>query len=227
MTQASNVARIPGDGAAQEAPFTGFGAPELAYILSRYSGPAIERSIEYLGVNLQAASPEFIAGGASCLAGRGLLEVRGEELDLIGAAAVLAYALAGAEHWTEIGLMAQRDTAADGALLLQARDVTILMRPRTLGTWFVLVKDPEQSATDAVLDLAAAFTSTHPQGAAFLSAHTLTWDATLFLRRSANGAWDLARGDSPLWPESRTDGVDDQAARHALDTLLAPMAVGG
>lgn len=67
----------------------------------------------------------------------------------------------------------------------------------------------------------------HLQGAAFISAHTLTWDATLFIRRSASGVWDLARGDSPLWPESRMDGVDDQAARHALDTLFAPMAVGG
>jgi len=209
VSEQVNERRAPGDWSVEGEPFVGFGAAELAYLLSRYEGPAVDRTAELLRVDRNAASEEFVAAGASSLLARGLLKLRGDQLDLVGPAAATAYALAGAEHWTELAFMIDRETAADGALVLRAGSVVTLLQPRALGTWFVLAKEPGVETAEAVVALADGFLAGHEGGAVFLAAHSAAGDATAFLRRSAESQWELARGEAVFWePGIEVSGRD-------------------
>lgn len=226
MSQTTSTQRAPGDWSVPGGDFVGFGAAEMAYLLSRFEGPTVARTIGLLGLDPKP-TPEFTAAGASSLLARGLVTVEGDQLNLVGPAAVAAYALAATQHWTEVGFMAGRERAADGALVLQAGDVVGLLRPRALGTWFFMVKRPEVTTSQSVLALGEAFFATHPDGALFLAAQTSEWAATLFLRKLDGGVWELARGEAPFWTADGVETADVSVAMTALDTLLTPPTNAG
>lgn len=199
----------------------GFGAAEMAYLLSRYEPGAMARVAGLLRVDLAAATPAVLAAGASSLVAHGFAELQGEDVVLRGEAAVLAYALVKGEHWTELGFLAARDQFADGALMIQAPEAVVLLQPRSLGTWYLVMKDPEVTPRDAVRILAEAYLDSHPGSAVFLGAHTSTWTATMFLRRGDTSAWELVRGAAPFWVEATAGPAGDGEVNAALDALLA------
>jgi hypothetical protein len=198
----------------------GFGSAEIAYLLSRYEPAAVARAAALLQIDLTRAGQPVFASGASSLLARGFAHVEGDEVVLDGAAAVLAYAFVAGTHWTEIGLMASREETADGAVMIQAPQAVAMLQPRALGTWFLLLKDPQVSSVQAVRILAEAFLATHAGGAVFLGARTPSWDATLFLRRGETTAWELARGASPFWGEATKLAADDAGLDASLEALL-------
>lgn len=210
-TQSAGVA--PGDA------YVGFGSAEVAYLLSRYEGSQVERTTKVMSLN-ENPPDQFVAAGASALLARGMLEVVGDRMDLIGPAQVAAYTMAATEHWTEVGFMADSDNAVDGAVILQAGDATALMYPRALGTWYMMLKSPELTTSESVLKLAEAFLAEHGEGAVFLSAQTQAWAATLFLRRRTDGQWELAKGDAPFWEAAGVESATLDQVRQALALIL-------
>lgn len=206
-----------------EEQYTGFGAAEVAYLLSRYEPVgAAAKSAELLRIDLEKAGSSVLASGASALLARGLARLDGDEVVLEAEAAVLAYALVAGTHWTEIGFMASRDQTTDAAVMIQAPQAVVLLQPRALGTWYLLVKDPKVSAGDAVRKLAEAFLAEHPGAAVFLGAHTAQWDATLFLRRDDLFGWELAKGAAPFWDEAAPAPATDAELDQALAAVLQP-----
>ena len=198
----------------------GFGAAEIAYLLSRYEPAAVARAAALLQLDLTQAGQPILAAGASSLLARGFAHLDGDEVVLDGAAAVLAYTFVAGTHWTEIGLMASRQETTDGAVMIQAPEAVVMLQPRALGTWFVLVKDPRVSSGRAVRRLAEAFLASRTGGAVFLGARTAAWEATLFLRRGETSAWELARGAAPFWGEATRLPADDAELDAALEALL-------
>lgn len=200
--------------------YVGFGAAEIAYLLSRFDEAQVATTLEVMGLNPQPGE-EFLAAGASSLLARGMLTTVGDQLELAGFAAALAYALGDARHWTELGFMLDQDNAVDAALVVQAPELVMLLSPRALGTWFAMIKRPELSTAESVLLLADGFFGQQPGGAVFLSARTAASTATLFLRRQDADSWEIAKGAAPFWEESILAAADEGAVKVALTTLFS------
>lgn len=212
MSTTEQTVRILPEGA----DYIGFGAAEVAYLLSRQTGPAIDKAWELLSLQPELTGQEVRAAGASSLLARGLLAVVGDRLELDGAATALLYGFAAAERWTQIGFLS--DETADGAILVQAPELSLLLQPRQLGTWYVLFQNPEVAAAEALRVIVDAHLDRAADAAVFLGSETLEASSTLYLRR-ALGAYRVAQG---------ADITDEQipvrpATRDEVDALLAEL----
>lgn len=175
---------------ATEPSVLGLGVAEIAYLLSLGAGPAAEKSRSVLTVGTEMTTPVMLAAGASSLLARGLVRVEGDDVIPNGGAEYVAFALAAAYRWTEIGL--QNERKPEFALYFQAPEVSVLLQPAALGSWFAVIKD--SSATDAEMLRQVIDQGTTGLGlaAVFFGSSTLSRETNYFVRRGDDGDWDVA-----------------------------------
>lgn len=194
---------------------TGFGAAEIAYLLTNSAGAVKAKNIEVMQIRPEVLTEQISALGASSLLARGELTADGDRVELAGAARLLNHTLARAERWTEIALV--NDTGVEAALYIQSRELSIFLQPAALSTWFMVVKVPEASDASMLKQIIDTYVSAHPEAAVYFGSQTLGTDkAHFFVRASDGGTWDVAHVESP-GEQDRVDGL-------GTDDLLAQLA---
>lgn len=181
----------------------GFGVGELAYLLNVFEGPARDRSVSVFRAEELVEDSTLNTAGASSLLARDLALVSDDdELGVKGVAAAVATALGQATRWTEISLLTE--DSMDNVVLLEAPDVSLMLQPRALGTWFAFAQDPTISSAEASLRVLRQHIDEHPGGTAYLVFKTLQDEKHLLIRRD---------GDS--WATGVPDFATDEVAESA------------
>lgn len=195
----------------------GFGFGEIGYLLIQDDVPVVAKAREMFDLIDQAYAEDVAIAAVSSLVAHQLLEIGEDGLPRpLGAAAVLAYAIAEATRWTRIGFFSEGDEAIDGAVLLHAPEVTAILQPRQGGAWLMVVKAPEVSDAEAIWALISGFRDAHEKASVFVEVSDLAAGATLFADHRGDDSWNIALGECALWPEQRRDDVDGPV----LETLL-------
>jgi hypothetical protein len=127
---------------------------------------------------------------------------------LEGPAAPTAYALSKADRWTEISLVDDRKT--DTVVHVESDKVSLLMQPRTLGTWFIFAQDPDINGADAQLSLIEEHIRNHPEGTAFIRVKSISGEDHLLIRPDGSG-WAVAKVVDPTADVEETTGLDTAA----------------
>lgn len=204
----------------QEQNFVGFGAAEVAYVLSRLETPAGRRSAEELKIDLSSLSDEVLGLGASSLFARGLLVTRdGQTVAPDGLGALLAAGLDYAERWIEVGLINNDGEPVEACIFASGPDRTLVLQPRLFGSWVVLLRDPSLTDDQAIKQVFDGFLAQFDQGSAVITASTLTKRAGFGVSKRG-GELQLARKQSPLWEASEPHATDDAEINETLRTLL-------
>lgn len=181
----------------------GFGVGELAYLLNVFEGPARDRSVGVFRAEELVEDSTLNTAGASSLLARDLAVVSDDdEVGVKGVAAAVATALGQATRWTEISLLTE--DSMDNVVLLEAPDVSLMLQPRALGTWFAFAQDPTISSAEASLRVLRQHVDEHPGGTAYLVFKTLQDEKHLLIRRD---------GDS--WATGVPDFATDEVAESA------------
>ena len=181
----------------------GFGVGELAYLLNVFEGPARDRSVSVFRAEELVEDSTLNTAGASSLLARDLAVVGDDdELGVKGVAAAVATALGQATRWTEMSLLTE--DSMDNVVLLEAPEVSLMLQPRALGTWFAFAQDPTISSAEATLRVLRQHVEEHPGGTAYLVFKTLHDEKHLLIRRD---------GDS--WATGVPDFATDEVAESA------------
>ena len=181
----------------------GFGVGELAYLLNVFEGPARDRSVSVFRAEELVEDSTLNTAGASSLLARDLAVVGDDdELGVKGVAAAVATALGQATRWTEMSLLTE--DSMDNVVLLEAPEVSLMLQPRALGTWFAFAQDPTISSAEATLRVLRQHVDEHPGGTAYLVFKTLQEEKHLLIRRD---------GDS--WATGVPDFATDEVAESA------------
>jgi len=181
----------------------GFGVGELAYLLNVFEGPARDRSVSVFRAEELVEDSTLNTAGASSLLARDLAVVGDDdELGVKGVAAAVATALGQATRWTEMSLLTE--DSMDNVVLLEAPEVSLMLQPRALGTWFAFAQDPSISSAEATLRVLRQHVDEHPGGTAYLVFKTLQDEKHLLIRRD---------GDS--WATGVPDFATDEVAESA------------
>lgn len=182
----------------------GFGFAEIAYLIRRFDTDAARKSAQVLRLEEEVQSdPICVAGGSSLLA-RGFASVD-DDLELEGPAVPTAYALSRAGRWTEISLVDGEKT--DTVVHVESDKVSVLMQPRTLGTWFVFAQDPSIDGADAQLSLIKEHRRTHPEGTAFVRVKSISGEDHLLIRPEGLG-WAVGKVIDPTRDVEEITGLD-------------------
>ena len=184
----------------------GFGFAEIAYMLRMFGTAAAKKSAEVLRLEAEVDTERLCVAGCSSLLARGFASI-GEDLELEGPAVPVAYALAKADRWTEISLNTADYT--DTVLHVEADNVSLLLQPRTLETWFVFAQDPEVPGAQAELSIIEEHVRNHPEGTAFIRVRTIDGEAHLLIRPDAGG-WAVGKVPDPNQDVVETPGLDTQ-----------------
>lgn len=191
----------------------GFGFAEIAYLLKAV-GDDGAKSAEVLRLQNEVNDDRLCVAGASSLLARELLTVQGEDLNFAGPVAAIAYALAKADRWTEISLMAE--DSIDTVLHVETDTVSILMQPRTLQTWFIFAQDPAVDGAAAQLEMLKKHVAEHSGGSAYLKYRTRESDSDLLLR-SDGDHWAIGRiVDRSTGDVDEETGLADEALLLAI-----------
>jgi hypothetical protein len=181
----------------------GFGVGELAYLLNVFEGPARDRSVSVFRAEELVEDSTLNTAGASSLLARDLALVGDDdELGVKGVAAAVATAMGHAARWTEMSLLTE--DSMDNVVLLEAPEVSLMLQPRALGTWFAFAQDPTISSAEAILRVLRQHVDEHPGGTAYLVFKTLQDEKHLLIRRD---------GDS--WATGVPDFATDEVAESA------------
>jgi hypothetical protein len=194
----------------------GFGVAEIAYLLSLGTGPAAEKSRTVLTVGPEMSTPVLLAAGASSLLARGLVRVEGDDVLPNAGAEYVAFALAASYRWTEIGL--QNERKPEFALYFQAPEVSVLLQPAALGSWFAVIKDPEAGDVDMLRQVVDRGVSGPGLAAVFFGSSTLTDEVNYFVRRNDDDSWDVAHV-APDGEQHRKPSVGEAVLRADLEDL--------
>src|SRR6478736_5461178 len=181
----------------------GFGVGELAYLLNVFEGPARDRSVSVFRAEELVEDSTLNTAGASSLLARDLALVSDDdELGVKGVAAAVATALGHATRWTEMSLLTE--DSMDNVVLLEAPDVSLMLQPRALGTWFAFAQDPTSASAEATLRVLRQHVDDHPGGTAYLVFKTLQDEKHLLIRR-----------DGDTWATGVPDFATDEVAESA------------
>lgn len=181
----------------------GFGVGELAYLLNVFEGPARDRSVSVFRAEELVEDSTLNTAGASSLLARDLAVVSDDDqLGVKGVAAAVATALGHATHWTEISLLT--GDSMDNVLLLEAPEVSLMLQPRALGTWFAFAQDPGIGSPEAIVRVLRQHIDEHPGGTAYLVFKTLQDEKHLLVRR-----------DGHSWATGVPDFATDEVAESA------------
>ncbi|MBT2567331.1 hypothetical protein J7I84_12655 [Arthrobacter sp. ISL-85] len=183
----------------------GFGFAEVAFMLKMFGTASATKSAEVLRLEAEVDTDRLCVAGASSLLGRGFATI-GEDLELEGPAVAVAYALARAQRWTEISLITPEFT--DTVVHVESDNVSVLLQPRTLESWFVFAQDPAFPGAEAELAIIKEHVSNHPGGTAFIRVRTLAGDEHLLIRPDADG-WATGKILDPSQDVVETTGLDN------------------
>lgn len=182
----------------------GFGFAEIAYLIRRFNTDAATKSGQVLRLEEEVQSDPICIAGSSSLLGRGFASVH-DDLELEGPAVPVAYALSKAARWTEISLVDGGKT--DTVVHVESDKVSVLMQPRTLGTWFVFAQDPDVDGADAQLSLIEEHRQTHPEGTAFIRVKSVLGEDHLLIRPDGL-RWAVGKVVDPTKDVEETTGLD-------------------
>lgn len=177
----------------------GFGVGELAYLLNVFEGPARDRSVSVFRAEDLVEDSTLNTAGASSLLARDLAVIADDQLGVKGVAAAVATALGHATRWTEMSLLTE--DSMDNVVLLEAPEVSLMLQPRALGTWFAFAQDPTIGSAEAILRVVRQHVNEHPGGTAYLVFKTLEEEKHLLVRR-----------DGDTWATGVPDFASDQVA---------------
>lgn len=191
----------------------GFGVGELAYLLNVFEGPARDRSVSVFRAEDLVEDSTLNTAGASSLLARDLAVIADDQLGVKGVAAAVATALGHATRWTEMSLLTE--DSMDNVVLLEAPEVSLMLQPRALGTWFAFAQDPTIGSAEAILRVVRQHVNEHPGGTAYLVFKTLEEEKHLLVRR-----------DGDTWATGVPDFASDQVAETTcLDDSRLLMAI--
>ncbi|MFF1250938.1 hypothetical protein ACFVYC_00365 [Pseudarthrobacter sp. NPDC058329] len=182
----------------------GFGFAEIAYLIRRFDTDAARKSAQVLRLEEEASSDPICIAGGSSLLGRGFARVD-DDLELEGPAVPAAYALSKASLWTEISLVDGEKT--DTVVHVESDQVSLLLQPRTLSTWFMFAQDPNVEGADAELFIIEEHIRNHPEGSAFIRSKTMDSEDHLLIRPDGAG-WAVAKVLDPTTDVEETTGLD-------------------
>ncbi|MFW0772449.1 hypothetical protein ACLRGI_04705 [Paenarthrobacter nitroguajacolicus] len=184
----------------------GFGFAELAFMIRMFDTKPAKKSAEVFRLEAEVATERLCVAGGSSLLAKGFASV-GDDLELEGPAVAVAYALAKADRWTEISLNTADST--DTVVHLESDNVSLLLQPRTLETWFVFAQDPAVPGAAAELSIIEEHVRNNPDGTAFLRARTIDGEDHLLIRPDAGG-WAVGKVLDPTKDVVETTGLDTQ-----------------
>ncbi|PYI65564.1 hypothetical protein CVV68_17745 [Arthrobacter livingstonensis] len=217
MTE-TNTVPAP-DTAGQSPAVTGYGAAEIAYLISQGTNGLKEKNAAAMQVRNDVLTEQIAALGASSLLARGEIVADGDAMELRGGARILNQALNAALRWTEVAMV--NGTGVEAALYIQARDVSVFLQPAALSTWFMVVKDPQASDAQMLKQILESNVARHPEAAMYFGSETVTGPKDhFFVRASGNGQWDVAHVEKP-GEQDRTDGVSAEALLDHLAKLVS------
>lgn len=192
----------------------GFGFAELAFMIRMFDTKPARKSAEVFRLEAEVATERLCVAGGSSLLAKGFASVR-DDLELEGPAVAVAYALAKADRWTEISLNTADST--DTVVHLESDNVSLLLQPRTLETWFVFAQDPAVPGAAAELSIIEEHVRNNPDGTAFLRARTIDGEDHLLIRPDAGG-WAVGKVPDPTKDVVETTGLDTKGL---LEWILA------
>lgn len=182
----------------------GFGFAEIAYMLRMFDTAPAKKSAEVLRLEREVDAERLCVAGGSSLLARGFASI-GDDLELEGPAVAVAYALAKADRWTEISLITAEYT--DTVVHLESDNVSLLLQPRTLETWFVFAQDPAVPGAEAELSIVEEHVRNHADGTAFIRVRTIDGEDHLLIRPDAGG-WAVGTVPDPTQDVVETTGLD-------------------
>ncbi len=138
---------------------TGFGIAEIATIVASQETPEAARSREIFGIAANYASDDIVLAGSSALTARGLLSSTAGEGHLLSSAALLRTAVSTCVRWTRIGLLSESTPRV--VFVLQSPDVTAIVEPNAVLTWWTAFADPSQDVAALVGSLVEQRLGTH------------------------------------------------------------------
>ncbi|WP_395398390.1 hypothetical protein ACHMXB_11125 [Arthrobacter sp. UC242_113] len=193
----------------------GFGVGEFAYLLNVFDGPARDRSVSVFRAEEMIDDVTLSTAGASSLLARDLAAVDDDgDLGVKGVASAVATALGKATRWTEISLLTGQ--AMDNVAFVEGPDVSIMLQPRLLGTWFVFAKDPSLSPAEATLRIVQQHVADNPGGSAYFVFKTLDSEQHLLVR-SEDNSWTTGVPDFDKDEVAETPGLDDGGLLAAIE----------
>lgn len=183
---------LPGASSAAAPEQIGLGFAEVLTLLAFHGGDSVPATAALLGVDHYANVEDLIAAGASSLVARSyaLVDARGE-LTVEGVVAGIAVALGAAERRMLLTLEGSGWT--DRIVLLEAPDVSILLRPRAYGTWWALPQPADVAGAEATLSLVRGHLAEHSGGRVIVERHVEGQGVALTVRRSDDGGWLLGQ----------------------------------
>lgn len=193
---------------------TGFGAAEIAYLLSRHDDLVIRKSAALVQPPDEQMTEYVRACGASSLLARGLAAVKDEQIETLSVAALFEYGALRAEQWTVVKRVDGR--VHDGVIIFHTPETLVVVQPRSVGTVFVSYSDDVERPGEIVTTLVGELAAGDP--AAEISVSTSRLDAEA---PPLTLAWDAA---SERWRAGADDGetalLDDSALRVRVGALL-------
>lgn len=202
----------------QNSAVAGYGAAEIAYLVSQGSSVLQKKNAAFLQIRDAIRTEQVAALGASSLLARGEIVAVGESMELRGGARILNQALNAAVRWTEVAMV--NGTGVEAAVYLQSRDVSVFLQPAALSTWFMVVKDPQSSDAQMLMQVIESNVAQHPEAAMYFGSESLTGPKDhFFVRKTDDGQWDIAHVKNP-GEQDRTDGVSGTALLAELAQLL-------
>ncbi|WP_144627824.1 hypothetical protein [Arthrobacter woluwensis] len=160
--------------------YIGFGYGELAYILRSFDTDSSARSAEVLRLQEEARNDALCLAGASSLFAHDYATYNdGPEFQF--PATPVVYALSSATRWAQIELMS--DDESDTVVHVESDEVSILMQPRTMMSWFVFAQDPQIDGDAAILDVLQSHVRKFPAGTALLRTFGIDGEKHLLVRR--------------------------------------------
>lgn len=193
----------------------GFGVGEFAYLLNVFEGPARDRSVRVFRAEEMVDDVTLSTAGASSLLARDMATVDEDgDLGVTGVAAAVATALGRATRWTEIALLTGE--AMDNVALVEAPEVSLMLQPRLLGTWFVFAQDPDISSAEATLRVVRQHVEQNQSGSAYLVFKTVGSEQHLLVRRE-DSTWTTGIPDFDKDEVAETPGLDDAGLLAAIE----------
>lgn len=201
--------------------WAGYGYAEIAFLLSELKGPSVERSKLLFDFEDAVYTPEVLAAGASSLVSRNEVIVEQDDaLSTHGATQILSYALAHGNHWTQIGFTKADGTLVDSAVLVNADDLAVILQPRNLGSWLMMLQNDEISNADRLASLVSSYLETSADDVAVFIASDSTDFAGSVILRGGPGNWIMTRDNTPYW-SAQKDAPLTNAEASALFAQLA------
>lgn len=193
----------------------GFGVGELAYLLNVLEGPARDRSVSVFRAEELVDDVTLNTAGASSLLARDLAVVDDDgDLGVKGVAAAVATALGLSTRWTEMSLLTE--DSMDNVVLLEAPEVSLMLQPRALGTWFAFAQDPTISSAEATLRVIRQHVDEHPGGTAYLVFKTLDDEKHLLVRHDGK-SWATGVPDFATDEVTETGPLDNAGLLSAIE----------